>query len=246
MEQLWDHNAGLSAAQDTPAGVQHFMRNTIRFKSLETVGCLATQGASNACSPAAGVHATCDAHACTAIHRRAFLRLLAAWLLCISAHRRNRFHPSCSVHNRRQRSFGFVSWPVQVRQQKRRRGVFSCGPSGHLCSAEHFLNHRHPQELVCGAEEHTWRRKHDRYLHNLGLSHLHLRLYSLRRRGATNALRRGQTMAQICTRGSWANEKTARMYIQEAVILLQKQPVTPLTHAFLVSLADAWCFNCLR
>ena len=32
VEQLWDHSAGLSAAQDTLAGVQHFMRNTIRLK----------------------------------------------------------------------------------------------------------------------------------------------------------------------------------------------------------------------
>ena len=90
------------------------------------------------------------------------------------------------------------------------------------------------------------RRKFDRYLHNLGLSHLLLRPYSFRRGGATNALRQGQTMAQICTRGSWGNEKTARIYIQEAVTLLQKQSVTPVTHAFLLSLADAWCFNFLR
>ena len=108
-----------------------------------------------------------------------------------------------------------------------------------------FLSHRHPQELVCGAEEHTWRRKYDCYLHNLGLSHLHLRPYSLRRGGATNALRRGQAMAHICTRGRWASEKTARMHIQEAVILLQKQSVTPVTHANLLYLASAWCFDFL-
>ena len=32
MEQLWDHSAGLSAAQDTLSGAQHFMRNTVRLK----------------------------------------------------------------------------------------------------------------------------------------------------------------------------------------------------------------------
>ena len=53
-------------------------------------------------------------------------------------------------------------------------------------------------------------------------------------------------MAQICTRGRWGNEKTARIYIQEAVTLLQKQSVTPLTSALLVSLADSWCFDYLR
>ena len=91
-----------------------------------------------------------------------------------------------------------------------------------------------------------WRRKSDRYLHNLGLSHLVLRPYSLRRGVATNALRRGQTMAQICTRGRWGNEKTARIDIQEAVTLFQKQSVTPVTSVLLKSLADSWCFNYLR
>jgi hypothetical protein len=32
IEQLWDHNAGLSAAQDTLAGVQHLMRQMVRLK----------------------------------------------------------------------------------------------------------------------------------------------------------------------------------------------------------------------
>ena len=32
IEKLWGHDAGLSAAQDTLAGVQHFMRQAVRLK----------------------------------------------------------------------------------------------------------------------------------------------------------------------------------------------------------------------
>ena len=247
IEQLWDHNAGLSAAQDTLAGVQHFMRQTVRLKGAwKLLGVWRRREPPTRAHPmpeymllAMAMHAlqSGDVHFCASllIGFYAFLRTGEIVTLTVS---------QCITDIN-----GHVILYLGQSKSGKRRGEEEHSVVDHpaVCTLlSIFLQHRHPQELVCGGEEHVWRRKFDRYLHNLGLSHLFLRPYSIRRGGATNALRNGQTMAQICNRGRWGNEKTARIYIQEAVSLLQKQSVTPGTHAFLLSLADEWCFQFLR
>ena len=247
IEQLWDHNAGLSATQDTLAGVQHFMRQTVRLKGAwKLLGVWRRREPPIRAHPipefmllAMAMHAlqSGDVHFCAS--------LLLGFYACL----RTGEIVSLTVSQCITDSNGHVILYLGQCKSGKRRGEeeYSVVDHAPVCSLlSIFFANRNPHDLICGGEEHMWRRKFDRYLFNLGLSHLFLRPYSLRRGGATNALRRGQTMAQICTRGRWGNEKTARMYIQEAVTLLQKQSVTPVTSALLVSLADSWCFDYLR
>ena len=247
IEQLWDHNAGLSAAQDTLAGVQHFMRQTVRLKGAwKLLGVWRRREPPTRAHPmpefmvlGMAMHAlqAGDVHLCAS--------LLIGFFVCLRTGEIVNITFSQCIAD----SAGHLVLYLGQCKSGKRRGEEEYAIIDHapVCSLLGiFCANRNPLDKVCGGEEYMWRRKFDRYLHNLGLSHLFLRPYSLRRGGATAALRRGHTIAQICSRGRWGNEKTARIYIQEAVSLLQKQVVSHAANAALTSLADSWCFDYLR
>ena len=247
VEQLWDHNAGLEAAQATLAGVQHFLKNTVRLKGawkLLSVWRRHEPPSRAAPMPEHIVLALAmqalqagDAPFCASLLLGfyGFLRtgeiisLTCAQCIFDASDHLVLYLGQCKAGKRKgEEEYAIIDHPA-------------------VCSLLRiFLAGRHPLQAVCQCDEFGWRRKFDFHLQNLGLVALSFRPYSLRRGGATCALRRGQTPAIICTRGRWANERTARMYIQEAVSLLQKLTVTPEVHASLIALATLWGFNFLR
>ena len=119
-------------------------------------------------------------------------------------------------------------------------GLVEAGPVAVLVQC--FLATRRPSDNVADSDEWIWRSKFDRYLHELGLTELGLRPYSLRRGGATHAFVLGETLTKVCVRGRWAQEATARIYIQEAVQLLQAFAIPAGCLARVNALAAAWNF----
>jgi hypothetical protein len=61
------------------------------------------------------------------------------------------------------------------------------------------------------------RRKLRQLLDELGLGSLNIMPYSFRRGGATEHFRRFNSMAKTTARGRWSSQKTARIYVQEAL-----------------------------
>ena len=88
--------------------------------------------------------------------------------------------------------------------------------------------------------------KFDQTLSEPGLPQLGLRPYSLRRGGATLAFRWGVPLSKLCVRGRLSQEKTARIYMQEAVSLFNAMSMSPAVILQLGQLADAWGFDYLR
>jgi hypothetical protein len=119
--------------------------------------------------------------------------------------------------------------------------IISAGPVATLVGI--FLAARQGQTRVCDCEEWVWRARFDLYLAELGLSHLGWRPYSLRRGGATHAFVQGLSMSQVCVRGRWAHESTARIYIQEAVNLLQQMAIPAAALQAVHQLSDLWSMS---
>ena len=105
-----------------------------------------------------------------------------------------------------------------------------------------FLQLHPGHMLLAGRSSQSWRQRFDQLLMQLNLSYLGLRPYSLRRGGATAVFIGGEGFTKICDRGHWFQEKTANMYIKEAVVLPNKTAVPPSLRAHLEALAGAWAF----
>ena len=66
-----------------------------------------------------------------------------------------------------------------------------------------------------------------RAIHFFLLEDFHIQPYSLRRGGATSAFRLGVTFDQLLVRGRWSNQRTARIYLDEA---LQQSSLLQFSH----------------
>ena len=247
VEQLWDHNAGLEAAQSTLAGIQHFLRHAVRLRGSWRILSVWRRNEPPTRAPplpeftllALAMHALqcgdVPFAASLLVGFFAFLRTGEIITLRVS---------QCIFD-----ANGHLILNLGQCKSGKRRGEEEYGIIDHpaVCTILRlFLKHRHPLQTVAGLDEHTWRRRFDKYLGDLGLSHLGLRPYSVRRGGATSALRKGMTLSQVCVRGRWANERTARIYIQEAVALLQNIALPQSVLDLLLTLASAWQFEFLR
>ena len=75
-------------------------------------------------------------------------------------------------------------------------------------------------DLVCGRTGRDFTMKYQSYLARLHLGSDGYKPYSLRRGGATHWFRRSGSMTQTCERGRWSNAKTARIYINDGLLVL--------------------------
>ena len=75
-------------------------------------------------------------------------------------------------------------------------------------------------DTVCGRNGRDFYAKFQAYLARLKLGAEGYKPYSLRRGGATHWFRRSGSMAATCERGRWSNAKTARIYINDGLLVL--------------------------
>ena len=77
--------------------------------------------------------------------------------------------------------------------------------------------HLSPGDLVFPEGAHCFRRRFDQLVLDLGLpSTLLYKPYSIRRGAATADFQSHGKLSRTCVRGRWANEKTCRIYVNEA------------------------------
>ena len=244
LEYMWDNNAGLSAGQQTVAGVCHLLRHAVRLRGSWRLLGVWRRAEPPARAPpmpervalALAMHALRqgDPAFCVSvlIGFYAYLRTAEIVNLCVAhcySDRRGNLIPSLGMSKSGKRR-GEAEYAMIV-----------AGPIATLVSI--FLAARQGQTRVCDCAEWLWRVRFDRYLAELGLDSLGWRPYSLRRGGATHAFVEGLSMSQVCVRGRWAHESTARMYIQEAVNLLQQMAIPAAALAGVQWLSDLWSLN---
>ena len=75
-------------------------------------------------------------------------------------------------------------------------------------------------DLVCGRSSRDFMASFRSYLAKLRLGNEGYKLYSLRRGGATHWFRRSGSMAGTCERGRWSSSRTARIYINDGLLVL--------------------------
>ena len=74
-----------------------------------------------------------------------------------------------------------------------------------------------PGERICPVSAAAMRRDFAAAVQVLGWSNLDLQLYSMRRGGATEHFRQGNSMAATTMRGRWANFTTCKLYVDAAL-----------------------------
>ena len=84
-----------------------------------------------------------------------------------------------------------------------------------------------PGELVCGKSKLEFSKAFKHYLGKVGMLNQGYKLYSFRRGGATYWFKRSGSMTSTCERGRWSSEKTARIYINEGLLVLLDLKVSP-------------------
>ena len=88
-----------------------------------------------------------------------------------------------------------------------------------------------PGEPVFNGLQHHFRTWFAAALDAQGLSNMGFRPYSLRRGGATAAFREGASWESLCEIGSWASQKTLRIYVTDALAELAELRTPPLVWA---------------
>ena len=74
-----------------------------------------------------------------------------------------------------------------------------------------------PGDLLIPQSAVRFRSLWHRAVHFFELQDWHIQPYSLRRGGATSAFRRGTSFDQLLLRGRWTHQRTARLYLDEAL-----------------------------
>ena len=244
LEYMWDNNAGLQAAQSVVAGVCHLLRHAVRLRGSWRLLGVWRRAEPPARAPplpqrvalALAMHALRqgDPAFCVSvlIGFYAYLRTAEIINLCV-AH--------CHTDRRKNLILSLGMSKSGKRRGEAEYAIIKAGPVATLIGI--FLAARQGQTRVCECEEWVWRARFDRYLGELGLSQLGWRPYSLRRGGATHAFVEGLSMSQVCVRGRWAHESTVRLYIQEAVSLLQQMAIPAAALQTVQWLSDLWNFD---
>lgn len=81
-----------------------------------------------------------------------------------------------------------------------------------------FLCHQlQPGDLLLQSSAPRFRTLWHRAVHFFELNEFFIQPYSLRRGGCTAAFRRGATFDQLLVRGRWSHQRTARIYLDEAL-----------------------------
>ncbi len=84
-----------------------------------------------------------------------------------------------------------------------------------------------PGDFLLSRRSHHFRTVFKQVCEGLGLQECDFRPYSLRRGGATYDFQTNQSMSGVCVRGRWANERTARIYINEGLSALTQIRLSP-------------------
>ena len=247
VEALWDANAGLQAAQCTLAGIQHFLRQTVRLR-----GSWRLLGVWRRAEPPVRAPPMPEEYL-LALAMQALLAgdpfFAASLLVGFYAYLRTSEILALRVEHFHFDRTGNVVIALGQSKSGKRRGeqefaIIDAGPPAALVRS--FVQGRPQGTRVVYEEEGPWRRRFDAALTGLGLHTNGFRPYSLRRGGATAAFRNGLSLSLVCVRGRWTQERTARIYLQEANALLQGMRLPPQTAAQVWQLASAWNFEFLR
>lgn len=93
-----------------------------------------------------------------------------------------------------------------------------------------FMKGKSPGDSLFLGSAHTFRQQFDFVLGTLALPRsLYIRPYSIRRGGATEDFRSHGQLDATCVRGRWANQRTCRIYINEAMMELSSITFSPTT-----------------
>ena len=95
-----------------------------------------------------------------------------------------------------------------------------------------------PGDKLIHSSQGAWRTALNVVLKALGIEHLHIRGYSLRRGGATTHFRRTASFDSTVERGRWASLSTARKYLDDAVATTASIQVPEFERAQLAILAS--------
>jgi hypothetical protein len=101
-----------------------------------------------------------------------------------------------------------------------------------------------PCETLVGLTSGSLRKALEVALRELGLEGFQYKPYSLRRGGATTLFKATRNMSYVVVRGRWASQRTARIYVLEAVASLTKLMLTARQQAhFQQSVAELFQFT---
>eukprot|EP00438_Fugacium_kawagutii_P008178 Skav214672 [mRNA] locus=scaffold923:465322:465903:+ [translate_table: standard] len=105
-----------------------------------------------------------------------------------------------------------------------------------LVALQHYCNRLHPGDTLRTCSPQLMRQ---RYKQLLGEARLPegFAFYSLRRGGATHAFRMTNSLSAVCLTGRWGHEKTARIYITDALAQLTDITLEPAVRRKLLQLA---------
>ena len=208
IEELWNCNAGLDCAQNTVAGILHFMRHSVRLHGAWRLLNTWKRAEPPARAPpipevvlhAAAMQALLDGDASMAVSLliffHAFIRTGELLLLQTS-------HMFVD-------HVGNVVLALGRTKSGKRKGedeyaILDAEPIASIVT--HYLRMHPGVQPIIGREPHRWRKDFDLLLQKVGVAFLQYRPYSLRRGGATNALMEGMTLSVACDRGRWAQGK---------------------------------------
>ena len=150
-------------------------------------------------------------------------------------------------------SFSVATWSLPLSKSGQRQGTVETlvieDPFA-VAALQRYVGNLYPGEMLSKVSGQVHRNRLASALTALGLPSS-FRWYSLRRGGATSALRGGKDLGLIRQKGRWLSEKAATIYLNEGLALLSLRGLQPKKIQRLVALATrlrpGWrtCFRAL-